>query len=84
MGRMQFFFIGCVIYAAVGISALMSAHYGYTLAGEGSEEYERYILAGAFGIFAFGCRSLILTDIIFVLFFQLTHFKVFKSVCNSA
>ena len=51
MKRFEYFFIGFVIYLAVGISALMSAHYGYVLAGEGSEEYERYILAGAFGIF---------------------------------
>lgn len=51
MSRIKYHFIGIIIYAAVGISAILSARYGYILAGEDALEFERYIMAATFAIF---------------------------------
>lgn len=51
MSKIKYHFIGIIIYAAVSISAILSARYGYILAGDDALEFERYIMAATFAIF---------------------------------
>ena len=51
MSKTKYHFIGLIIYMAVGITAIMSAQYGWSLAGSDSSDFMRYVTAATFALF---------------------------------